>query len=155
MNNQGTRQHRRGVTLLEAILVVLILGAAAVATSFTLNGSSAGRRESRNSTLDVSRMLTQARNTAMQQRTTVRVSYSTVLGINQISVVEDPGPITAGRTWSTMLSPNVKVAGKPNEIQFKADGSANSSLSWSIAADQSVGQIAVAPVGGVIEHQVP
>lgn len=146
---------RCGVTLIEVVLVVLILGGAAVATSFKMDNQWTDRRDSRASTYDLSRLITLARNTAIEKQTTVRVSYSGSAGANQITIDEAPGPLTPGRQWSTQLSNRVSVQGRPSSIQFLADGSANSSLQWNVACNGVAGEIRVSPVGGAIQTKAP
>ena len=145
----------KGVTLIEVVLVVMILGAAAVATSFKTDSQWTDRRESRSATYDVSRIVSLARNTAIEKQTTVRVSYSGRLGSTQIDIVEDPGPLTAGRKWSTQLSDQVIVQGTPSSIQFQPDGSANSATKWSVTTNSVQGEITVSPVGGMIQTKAP
>ena len=145
----------KGVTLIEVVLVVMILGAAAVATSFKTDSQWMDRRESRSATYDVSRLVSLARNTAIEKQTTVHVSYSGRLGSTQIDVVEDPGPLTDGRKWSTQLSNQVIVQGRPSSIQFQPDGSANSAANWSVTTNSVQGEITVSPVGGTIQTKAP
>lgn len=145
----------RGVTLIEVVLVVMILGAAAVATSFKTDSQWTDRRESRSATFDVSRLVSLARNTAIEKQTTVNVSYSGRLGSTQIDIVEDPGPLTDGRKWSTQLSSQVAVQGSPRSIQFQPDGSANSTLKWGVVTNSVQGEITVSPVGGTIQTKAP
>lgn len=146
---------RKGVTLIEVVLVVMILGAAAVATSFKTDNQWMDRRESRSATYDVSRLVSLARNTAIEKQTTVLISYSGRLGSTQINIVEDPGPLTAGRKWSTQLSNQVSVQGSPSSIQFRPDGSANSALKWGVVTNGVQGEITVSPVGGTIQTKAP
>ncbi len=145
----------KGVTLIEVVLVVMILGAAAVATSFKTDSQWMDRRESRSATYDVSRLVSLARNTAIEKQTTVHVAYSGRLGSTQIDIVEDPGPLTAGRRWSTQLSNRVSMQGGPNSIQFQPDGSSNSALKWNVTTNSVQGEITVSPVGGAIQTKVP
>ncbi len=146
---------RMGVTLIEVVLVVMILGAAALATSFSMRSDWSNRRAAKASTIDVSQLLKIARNTAIEKRTTVHVAYSGKTGAMQVDIVEDAGPLTPGRTWSAPLASEVEIKGKPNPIDFLADGSANSSLQWQVVSDGVQGEVSVTPVGGAVQYKVP
>ncbi len=159
MNNRTPRPRlgvtRLGVTLIEVVLAIMIIGAAALATSFAFDAQWTSRRQARASTIDVSRLLSLAHNTAMEKRTTVHVSYSGKVGAGRIDIVEEPGPLTPGRKWSAPLSPSVSVQGQPNPINFLADGSADSALTWQVAAEGVQGEVYVSPIGGAVQHKVP
>jgi prepilin-type N-terminal cleavage/methylation domain-containing protein len=156
-NNRWTKvtDERNGVTLIEVVLVVMILASAAVATSFKIDSQWMARRESRASTYDVSRLISLARNTAIEKQTSVRVSYVGRLGSTQINIVENPGPLTAGRSWSAPISSLASLQGVPSSFQFQADGSANSAVQWNVASNGVQGEITVSPVGGTIQTKAP
>lgn len=152
----SVRHHqRRGATLLEAVMIVLVLAAGASATLMTLDGDMPSRRQVRAETIAVSRLLNNARSTAMESRCTVRVEQRQRNGQTELTITREAGPLLPRQVWTAALAEGVQLRGHPQEIQFRADGSANRALSWDVTTGRSSGIVTVSPITGQSQHTVP
>jgi Tfp pilus assembly protein FimT len=156
MAMNGTPANRRiGVTLIETLMVISLLAAAAVASSILLDGEWVARRGVTAVTNDVANSLITARNTAITNQATVRVQRSRRSGVEQLLITEDAGPFRSNKSWIVELGDNARIRGVPREIQFTPTGTANRSLTWSIRQSRSSGEVSVAPASGQVIRRLP
>ena len=153
--NRSSCHHRCGVTLIETIMVVALLAAAAVTSSVLLDGEWVARRSVTVVTNDVANSLITARNTAITNQAIVRVRRQRSRGSEQLLITEDAGPFRDNHRWVVELGNDVRLQGSPNEIQFSPTGTANRSLTWSIRQSRSSGEVSVAPASGQVNRRLP
>jgi prepilin-type N-terminal cleavage/methylation domain-containing protein len=153
----GSLQHRcrRGVTLIETIMVIVLLAAAAVTSSILLDGQWIARREVTAATNDVAAALIAARNTAITNRAAVRVRRLRNRGLEQLRITEDAGPFGTSKSWIIDLGGDLRLSGSPTEIQFLPTGTASNRLNWSIRQSRSLGRVQVAAASGQVNRQLP
>ncbi|TWU54656.1 hypothetical protein Poly51_33750 [Rubripirellula tenax] len=149
------RRCRFGVTLVETILVVMLLAAATVAGSFMLDGQWRDRRGATDVTREVYQTLVLARNTAIASRTNVAVRQENVRGRQWLTIVEEAGPMRAGKKWQIDLGDQPTISGSPTEIWFKATGSADRGLEWKVSEGSLAGLVQVTPTDGNVTHRLP
>jgi Tfp pilus assembly protein FimT len=146
---------RPGVTLIEAVLVVVLLGAAAVGASFVIDSGWIASRTIHDLTHDTASTLRAARNTAITNHSDVHVRQTRQNGIDQLEIIELAGPFRAERRRRIPLSNEVRLTGRPAEIRFSADGSADRAASWYLEQGRVRSQIDVAPVTGQVVVRQP
>lgn len=155
MNRIKKQHERRGVTLIEAIMVITLLAAAAATSSILFDGQWKASRSVTVVTNDVANTLLTARNTAITSQTTVRVRRQRVRGMEQLLVTQDPGPFRSGNSWTIELGGDTRLRGGPREIRFTPTGTANRNLSWTITQSRTTGQVNVAPASGQVTRRLP
>jgi len=155
MNRTRKNQTRSGVTLIETIMVIALLAAAAVTSSFFLDGEWVARRGVTAATNDVANSLITARNTAIINQATVRVRRDRRRGNERLLITEDAGPFRTSKSWIVELGNQVRLRGRPAEIQFTPTGTANSNLTWNITQSQTSGRVRVAPASGQVNRRLP
>ena len=96
-----------------------------------------------------------ARNTAVSSQANVRVRRDNSGGLAKLLISEQPGPFRGGRTWTFELGREVRISGNPTEFQFRADGTADRSVSWNATSSGVTGSIDVAPVTGIVTPTKP
>lgn len=153
--NGTPRIRRNGVTLIETLMVIALLAAAAVASSILLDGEWVARRGVTAVTNDVANSLISARNTAIANQATVRVRRLRRGGVEQLLITEDAGPFRTNKSWTVELGDDVRLRGVPREIQFTPTGTANRNLTWSISQSRSSGEVSVAPASGQVNRRLP
>ena len=146
---------RRGITLIETIMVISVLAVAAVTSVVMFDGNWHSRRVATSATNDVANSLTTARNTAITNQATVAVRRMASGGIEHLLITEYAGPFRGSKSWVVELGQDIKVRGGPAEIQFSATGTANDRLQWTIENDGVIGVVSVAPASGQIQRQLP
>ena len=146
---------RRGVTLMEAILVILILSGAAVASSFVLDGDWVANREVRDLTTEIAQTIDAARNSAIANRSSVRVRRTRINGTEQLEIVETAGPFRGEQRRTVVLGDNIRLRVRPSEIDFSADGTATRAASWTVTRGRVSGQIVVTPNTGRVTVRLP
>ncbi len=146
---------RLGVTLVETIMVVTLLAAAAIAGGFMLDGQWLSRRSATDVTIEVSEALRTARNTAMMNQTVVSVRHDQIRGREILSIIEQAGPMRMGKRWEIDLGDKPAISGAPTEIFFKPIGSADRALEWKIVDGSTAGLVLVTPVDGNVTHKLP
>ncbi len=153
----GSRQRelRKGATLIEAIMVIALLAAAAVASSVLFDGDLVSRRRVAAATNHIAETLSIARNTAITNQATVRVQRARRKGMELLLISEDAGPFRSGKAWVFELGTEIRLAGKPSQIQFAPSGTADRSLSWIVSEAGSKGEISVVPTSGQINRRLP
>ncbi len=155
MNRTDNNHQRRGVTLIEAIMVITLLAAAAATSSILFDGQWVAARSVTAVTNDVANTLITARNTAITNQATVRVRRQRQSGIETLLVTQDPGPFRTGNSWTVELDGSVRLGGGPREIQFSPTGTANRNLAWTITQSRTAGQVNVAPASGQVTRRLP
>ena len=155
MSRLNTPTHRRGVTLIEAIMVIVLLASAAVATSFAMDNQWMAERHVVASTHEVVKTLEAARNTAIMRRSAVRIRRQRVGGVEQLRIREDAGPLGPGKTWITELDPEIRLRGGPREIRFAPTGGANRALRWIVTESRTSAQVNVSPSNGRVTSRLP
>jgi Tfp pilus assembly protein FimT len=155
MNRALKNQQRRGVTLIEAIMVITLLAAAAATSSILFDGQWVASRSVTAVTNDVANALIAARNTAITNQAMVRVRRQRRNGIEQLLVTQDPGPFRSGNSWTVELGGETRLRGRPNEIRFTPTGTANRNLTWTITQSRTRGQVNVAPASGQVTRRLP
>jgi Tfp pilus assembly protein FimT len=148
-------EHRLAVTLIEVIMVIALLAAAAVASSVMFDGDFLSRRRVKGATHDLAESLIIARNTAILNQAGVLVQRSRNQGVETLQIREDAGPFRAGKTWVFELGSDVRLAGKPAQIQFTPMGTADRSLNWTVSESGIKGEVSVEPASGQIKRQLP
>lgn len=155
MNHAVKNQQRRGVTLIEAIMVITLLAAAAASGSILFDGQWVASRGVTAVTNDVANSLITARNTAITNQATVRVRRQRRSGIEQLLITQDPGPFRSGDSWTVDLGGETRLGGRPSEIRFTPTGTANRNLAWTITQSRTSGQVNVAPARGQVTRRLP
>ena len=155
MNGTSHHRQRAGVTLIETIMVVTLLAAAAVTSSILLDGQWVARRSVTAVTNDIANSLITARSTAITNQATVRVRRLRRGGVEQLLISEDAGPFRPGKSWVIELGSDVRLRGGPRVIRFSPTGTANRSLTWSIRQSRSSGQVSVAAASGQVSRRLP
>jgi Tfp pilus assembly protein FimT len=153
--NRKPSPMRPGVSLIETIMVIALLAAAAVASSILMDGQWIARRTVTSTTNEVANSLILARNTAITNQAIVRVRRSRSRGVERLLFTEDAGPFRTTKTWVVDLGSEVRLRGTPAEIRFMPTGTANRGLSWTITQSRSSGQVAVAPASGQVSRRLP
>ena len=153
--NATPKTRRIGVTMIETIMVIALLAAAAVASSILLDGEWVARRAVTAVTNDVANSFITARNSAITNQATVRVRRLRQRGVEQLMITEDAGPFRNNKSWIVDLGDDVRLGGSPTEIQFTPTGTANRSLTWSIRQSRSSGEASVAPASGQVNRRLP
>tara|TARA_R110002049_G_scaffold4601_5_gene32772 strand:- start:1073822 stop:1074325 length:504 start_codon:yes stop_codon:yes gene_type:complete len=146
---------RCGVTMIEAILVVLILSGAAIASSFVLDSNWVANRTVRYLTIDVSQTLDLARNTAIANRCTVRVRRTRVNNVEQLEITEAAGPFRGEQRGIVVLGDEIRLRVRPSEIVFAADGTVSRAATWTVTQGRVAGQIVVTPTTGQVTVRLP
>ncbi|MDA8746350.1 hypothetical protein N9N28_17140 [Rubripirellula amarantea] len=149
------RSTRLGVTLVEAIMVIMLLSAAAASSMIYFDGSFVSRGEVSSSTHQVADTLQLAHNTAVLNQTKVSVRQVRGRSNQQLLITQAAGPIRDERTWLVDLPVDVKVSGSPTEITFTPLGQADQRLGWTISQGDSQGAVSVSPVAGTITRKTP
>ena len=149
------REVRRGVTLMEAILVILILSGAAVASSFVLDGNWVANREVKDLTIEVAQTIDTARNAAIANRSNVRIRRTRINGSEQLEIVEAAGPFRGEQRRTVSLGENIRLRVRPSEIDFRADGTAARAAAWTVTQGRVSGQIVVTPTTGRVAVRLP
>lgn len=147
--------HPFGVTLIETIMVIVLLSAAAIASSLMLDGQWVARRSVAAITTEVAETLDAARNTAIANQAAIRVRRLRRGGTEQLLVTEMAGPFGPGRTRTVDLGADVRLRGAPTEIRFQPTGGSNRGLNWTITRSRSRGQVNVSPADGHVTKVSP
>lgn len=155
MTNAFPHRNRFGVTLIEAIMVITLLAAATMASSFVFRSDWVARRGVTDVTNDVAETLLAARNTAVRNQASVRVRRTNFGGVEQLWIVEQAGPIRPGKTWLVDLGEQVKLSGSPIEIVFASAGTADRELEWQVSQGSVSGEIGVSPTSGKVTRILP
>ena len=155
--NHGIRPKsiRDGVTLIETVMVIIILAAAAVGSSFLLDGQWTARRGVTSVTHDVANTLRLARNTAITNQSTVRVERQRRAGAEQLVIHEDAGPFRPAKSWTVELGNDARLLGSPRRIVFSPTGTADRNLTWQITRSRTSGQVTVSPTSGRVSRTLP
>ena len=150
-------RRRRGVTLIEAIAVILLLSAAAATSVIYLDGNFLNRRGAAIATKHVGDTLMLARNTAVLHQTNVRVSRSIDRdrGIEQLQITQEAGPVQDEKTWAIDLPEGTSVTGSDREIVFDPYGSADRELTWAVSHDDVSGKVNVSLVNSKVIWSTP
>ncbi len=155
---EAIRNHnaaRRGVSLIEVIMVIIVLAAAALSTSVMFDPEWSPRRNVTAVTNDVANALVTARNTAITSQTTVRVQRQRVDDIETLTITEDPGPFRSGKVWVIELGGDATLSGASADVEFRSTGTADRSLQWKIDQSNSSGRVNVAPASGQVTRTLP
>ena len=155
MNCSPKIPRRRGVTLIEAIMVITLLAAAAATSSILFDGQWIATRGVTSVANDVANTLIIARNTAITNRAIVRVRRQRQGGVERLVVTQDPGPFRSGNSWTIELGGETRLRGGPREIQFTPTGTANRDLTWTITQSRTTAQVSVAPASGQVTRLLP
>lgn len=149
------KSKRNGVTLIEAVMVVVLLSASAVASSFVLRPRWSTQRSVTGVIHHVAEALTMARNTSITNQAGIRVERIRKDGQAMLQITEVAGPIRDERVTWFELGPEVTVEGSPSEILFSPLGTANRDLRWRIIQGGVSGDVRVSPTTGKVQFQVP
>lgn len=141
---------RRGVTLLEAVLAVVILSVAMVATSLVIGPSFQSATAARISSADVAGRLRLSRQTAIVQQAFVDVELIGRRGRQQLVMTVQPNAFDSGSQSSWLVEPNLQITGTPTKLRFAPTGDADTSLRWTVSAADSQRDIQVQAAGGMI-----
>ncbi len=141
---------RRGVTLLEAVLAVVILSAAMVATSLTIGPSFQASTATRISTSDASGLLRLARQHAIVKQTVVDVELIGRAGRQSIVITVPPNSFDTGSQSAWPIEADLQITGTPSKIRFAPTGDADASLQWTVSAADAQRVIQVQAAGGTI-----
>ncbi|WP_144057612.1 pilus assembly FimT family protein [Novipirellula maiorica] len=150
----STQSIRTGVTLIEAVMVVVLLSASAIASSFVLRPRWSSERSVTGITHHVADTLMLARNTSITNQADVRVERIRKDGQAMLKISEDAGPIRGGRVSFIELGSQVTVKGSPTAIRFSPLGTVNRSLRWTMIQGDVVGEVRVSPTTGNVQRQV-
>ncbi|WP_345327150.1 pilus assembly FimT family protein [Novipirellula rosea] len=150
-----TQSKRNGVTLIEAVMVVVLLSASAVASSFVLRPRWSSELSVTGVTLHVADTLMMARNTAITNQADVRVQRIRKDGQTMLAITEAAGPIRDEKIAFFELGTEVTVTGSPTEIRFSPMGSADRDLRWTITQGGVAGEVRVSPTTGNVQSRVP
>lgn len=157
MNGKRIESARTGVSLIETIMVITLLGAAALTSSLLLNRDWIARRGITAATNDIANTLTTVRNTAITNQAIVRVRRIRSRGVEQLQITEDAGPFQDGKSWVVDLGDQIRLRGGPRQLRFSPTGTANRSLNWTVRQRRSSlsGQVTVAPTTGQVTRRLP
>lgn len=173
------RIQRRGVTLIEALMVITILAASAAAGVYRVSNRHGAARENLMASQLITQLLHQARVTAIAKQADVTVRRRFIsdqkLGSQiipahwTIDIVQSPSPIptlegTTGvaratpMSTSVPISAEVRITGSPSVLQFNSSGSSNRAAQWRVmsrlpekrGADDI--EIRLDPVTGLATH---
>ena len=136
-------------------MVIALLAAAAVASSVMFDGDFVSRRRVKAATNDLAESLIIARNTAIVNQAGVHVQRTRNRGAETLQIREDAGPFRAGKTWVFELGSDIRLVGKPTQIQFTPTGTADRSLNWTLSESGIKGEVSVLPATGQIKRQLP
>ncbi|WP_442510772.1 pilus assembly FimT family protein [Novipirellula sp. SH528] len=150
-----TQSKRNGVTLIEAVMVVVLLSASAVASSFVLRPRWSSERNVTGVIHHVADTLTMARNTSITNQADVRVQRIRKDGQAMLEITETAGPVRDEKVSFFELGPEVTVNGSPTEIRFSPMGTANRDLRWTITQGGVAGEVRVSPTTGSVQTRVP
>ncbi|MEM9825659.1 MAG: prepilin-type N-terminal cleavage/methylation domain-containing protein [Planctomycetota bacterium] len=128
---------RRGVTLIEVILVITVLAAAATIGAVRVSGDFGGQREVDGCTNLLLQSARFARSAAIRNQATVVLSTQRVDGEDALVILENAGPLGPGREMRIPLSSRVRV--NPRSAEFRMNGSARNQVEWTISASPSSG----------------
>lgn len=147
--------HRQGVSLIETVMVIVLLSAAAIASSVVLDGQWVAKRGVASVTGEIAQTLSAARNSAITNQAVVRVRHVRRGGIEQLLITEDAGPFGTGRTRTIELGDDTRVRGAPREVRFNPTGNASRGARWTISQSRSMGEVNVSPSDGQITRNYP
>ena len=155
INSISHHRSRQGVTLIEAIMVITLLAAAAGASLIRMDNQWVARREVTLLTHEIADSLQTARNTAITNQATLRVRRVRQSGLQQLLITEEAGPFRGGNSWTVDLGRDARLRGAPTEIQFYPTGAANRTLDWTITQSRTDGQVTVTPATGQVARRLP
>ncbi len=149
------RSTRRGVSLIEAVMVIVLLSAAAVTSSVMLDGQWVAKRSVTGVTDEIAQTLNAARNTAITNQAIIRVRRIRSGGIEQLVITEEAGPFGPGNLRTVELGSDVRVRGTPRQVRFNPTGTANRGTTWTIRKSRSSGAVNVSPSDGQVTRTYP
>lgn len=155
MTPPATAPLRNAITLIETIMVIALLAAAAVTSTIMFDADWIDRRAASAATNNVADTLIAARNTAITGQANVAVRRLRSGGRDYLLITEYAGPLRGSKSWVVELADDVRVQGLPREIQFQATGTADRALQWTVSQSRSRGRVAVAPASGRVSRRMP
>ncbi len=144
-----------GVTLIETIMVIVLLSAAAIVGTIFLDDQWVARRSTSAATGEVEQTLRAARNTAITNQTIVQVRRQRTGGVERLVVTKQAGPFGPERIHTIDLGSDVRLTGTPRAIRFQPTGSADRILEWHINRSSTRGTVNVTPTDGQVSKQLP
>ncbi len=156
--------NRNGVTLIEAVTVVLLLSAAAVATSATFHVKWSAKRRVTDVAQHVAQTFTMARNTAILNRAGTKVELKQSTSIPVIVLTEAENAFSAESVveipllelnWESTGTQAAKISGSPMGLMFSPLGDADRDLRWNIAIDGVSAEIQVNARTGNVTTLLP
>lgn len=138
---------RRGVTLIEALLVVLILSAVAVAGSFSINTQFKPKQLVELDRQHVRQTLRQVQNTAIANRVDVDVVIDT--RDNALRIASAAGPVGPAVSQTIELDLQSRMRASTSRITFRPDGSVNRDLQLRFEQDRSNSEINISVTGDI------
>ncbi len=139
---------RRGVSLLEALMVVLLLSATATATIFQVSNLSV-LDPAKQSMHSLVTSLRNARDMATQSQADVVVTLDQTSKPNRWVFDAQPGPYVAASHWELVIEESVRVDGTSAPIRFTPDGSASNFGEWKIQGKEGY-YVSLEPIGGKV-----
>ncbi|TWU34929.1 hypothetical protein Poly41_40730 [Novipirellula artificiosorum] len=146
---------RRGVTLLEAVMVIVLLSAAAVASSFVMDRNWSARRHVDAITKHVAATLNMARRTAVMNQADVIVTRDRDSSGDVLVITEMAGPFRDEQKRLIPLGSETRIAGSPTDIRFSPMATADRALRWTVSQSTTSGQIMVEPTTGLVTTRLP
>ncbi len=146
---------RTGVALIEAILVIIVLSLAATAGMIHFDSGFTGRRSVAIETKNLEESLRSVRNTAIMNKTIIRVRQVRTRTGYQLEILESAGPMRDGRQTFVSLQQDLQLTGTSGWVEFRPDGTLSRELRLSIAIRSVRGTLWVNPVNGDISTSLP
>lgn len=142
---------RRGVTLLEAVLAVVILSVAMLATSLVIGPSFQASTTTRISASDAAGLLRLARQHAIAKQAFVDVELTGSRSRQRIVMTVAPNSFDPGTQSSWPVEPTSQITGGPAKIRFAPTGDADLSLHWTVSSGDARREIRVQAAGGILQ----
>ena len=147
--------HRSAVTLIETVLVITLLAAAAMSAAVMFDQRWVARRSVASATNDIANSLILARNTAVANRAPVTVRPLRRNGLALLNIEAAAGPLRDAKLWTVSLGSEIRISGSPQSIRFSPVGSTDRGLRWTVQQTQVSGVVTVAARDGNVERTLP
>lgn len=150
-----SRESRRAVTLVEAILVIIVLSIAAATGLVAFDPGFMARQAVVMETKNLGETLRGIRNTAMLHKTRIRIRRVRARDGDQIEVHELAGPMRDERHSVIPIDSGLRASGTSGWVAFRPDGTLSRRLQLSVYQSTVRGEVAVSPVTGTITTDLP
>ncbi|MEM9585637.1 MAG: GspH/FimT family pseudopilin [Planctomycetota bacterium] len=141
---------RRGVTLIEAILVLVVLATAATVGSFTFQSDWVAGRRVNDLSAELAGLLREARNTAIATGAAVQVTTNRSGGNIEFELIQSAGPLGPEQRWTVPLQTPLRVDTSSRSITFQPSGGADRTLRITVRSDGVADVVEVDAVHGQV-----